>query len=82
MLKHCYLILFQLKTILLFLHAEIGVRNTNVYSYFEWINDRIEPICEEELDMTIYLINIKIELNSHHKEFDEWIKIIALHWLN
>ena len=26
------------------LHAEIGVGNKIVYTYFDWINERIEPI--------------------------------------
>ena len=56
------------------LHAEIGVGNKRNYSTFEWINERIEPICEEELDMTNCSINLKIELNSYQKQYDEWIK--------
>ena len=33
------------------LHVEIGVGNKIIYSYFEWINERIEPISEDEVNM-------------------------------
>ena len=42
------------------LHAESGVGNKIVYSYFERINEEIEPICEKELNMTNCLINLKL----------------------
>ena len=68
--------------ILTLLHARIGVGNKIVYSYFEWINKRIESICEQGQFMTNLLINIKIERNSHQQIYDAWIKIIVLDWLN
>ena len=39
------------------LHAEIGVGNKIVYTYFDWINERIEPITDDELDLTNCLID-------------------------
>ena len=52
--KNCYLILFQLKaTFLSLLHADIGIGNKIVYTYFDWISQRIEFISDEELSMTI-----------------------------
>ena len=56
------------------LYVEIGVGNKIVYSYFEWINKKSEPIREAELDMANLLINLKIQLNSHQQEYDDWIK--------
>ena len=43
------------------LRVEIGVGNKIIYSYFEWINKRIELISDEEVNMTFCLINLKIE---------------------
>ena len=55
------------------LYTEIGVGNKISYSYFEWINERIELISEDEVNMTNFLINLKIELNSYQKQYDDWI---------
>ena len=43
------------------LHTEIGVGNKIVYTYFDWINERIEPITDDELELTNGVINLKIE---------------------
>ena len=56
------------------LHAEIGVGNKIVYIYFDWINERIEPISDEELELTNDLIDLKVELKHHVKELEQWIK--------
>ena len=44
-----------------------------MYSYFEWINERIELISENKVNMTNCLLNLEIELNSYQKKYDEWI---------
>ena len=56
------------------LHAEIGVENKIVYTYFDWIRQRIKPIFDEELAVTNVLINLKNELNKHEQEYNDWIK--------
>ena len=43
------------------LHAEIGVGNKILVSYFDWINERIEHIDDEELELTNDLIDLKID---------------------
>ena len=43
------------------LHAEIGVGNKNVYTCFDWINERMEPITDNELELTNGLIDLKID---------------------
>ena len=55
------------------LYTEIGVGNQKKYSYFEWINERIELISENKVNMTNCLLNLEIELNSYQKKYDEWI---------
>ena len=55
------------------LHAEIGVGNKIVITYFDWINERIEPITDDELELTNFLIDLEIELKKHEKYYDEWI---------
>ena len=47
------------------------VSETKKYFYFEWINKRIEPISEDEINMTTIFINLNIELNKHQKEYDD-----------
>ena len=44
------------------------VLETKTKFNFEWINERIEPICEDN-----NLINLKIELNRYQKQYNEWI---------
>ena len=39
------------------LYAEIGVGNKIVYIYFDWVNERMEPITDDELDLTNCLID-------------------------
>ena len=56
------------------LHAEIGVGNKIVYTYFDWINERIEPITAEELELTDDVIDLKVDLKNHVKDYEEWIK--------
>ena len=56
------------------LHAEIGVGNKIVDTYFDWINERIEPITDEELELTNDLIDLKVDLKNHVKDYEEWIK--------
>ena len=34
------------------LHAEIGVGYKIVYTYFDWISEIIEPITDDELELT------------------------------
>ena len=41
------------------LHAGIGVGNKKMYTYFDWINKKIEPITDDELELTNDLINLK-----------------------
>ena len=41
------------------LHAEISVGNKIVHTYFDWINERIEPITDDELELTNDSIDLK-----------------------
>ena len=49
------------------LHAEIGVGNKIVYTYFDWINERIELITNEDLELTNDLIDLKVDVKNHVK---------------
>ena len=60
--------------IFLLFHAEICVWNKIVYTHFDWINKRIEPITDDELELKNCLIDLKIELKKHEKDYDEGIK--------
>ena len=64
------------------LHAEIVVRNKILYTYFDWINEWIEPITEDELNLTNCLIDLKIELKTIKKIMMNVSIIIVLYWLS
>ena len=36
------------------LHAEIGIENKIIYTYFNWIIEKIESIMDDELELTIF----------------------------
>ena len=55
------------------LHVEISVGKKIVHSYFERINERIEPISNEEVNMTSSLINVKIERKKYQKQYGDWV---------
>ena len=59
--------------ILSLLHAAIGVENKIVHTYFDQIDEKIEPITVDELELTNFLIDLKIELNKYEQDYDEWI---------
>ena len=55
------------------LHTQIGVGNKMVYIFFDWINEWIEHMMDNELELSNFLIDLKIELNKHEQDYDEWI---------
>ena len=67
--------------ILSLLHAAIGVENKIVHTYFDQIDEKIEPITVDELELTNFLIDLKIELNKHEQDYDGSI-IIVFYWLS
>ena len=55
------------------IHTEISSGKKIVYTCFDSINERIEPITDDELELSNFLIDLKIELNKHEQDFDIWI---------
>ena len=47
------------------------------YSYFEWINERIERISDDKENRTNFLINLKIEQKHYQKQYDDYINNIG-----
>ena len=45
-----------------------------IYIYIDWINERIEPITDDELGLTNDLIDFKVDFKKYEKNYDEWIK--------
>ena len=45
------------------LHAEIGIENKIISSFYTWITTYIEPLPVEEIEMTNKLIDFQIEFN-------------------
>ena len=44
------------------LHAEIGIGNKIIESFYRWISKYIEPLSKEEIEMNNNLIDLQIEL--------------------
>ena len=51
------------------LHAEIGIGNKIISSFYTWITTYIEPLPVEEIEMTNTLIDFKIELIDIQKTY-------------
>ena len=49
------------------LHAEIGIGNKIIESFYRWISKYIEPLSKEEIEMTNNLIDLQIELIQNKK---------------
>ena len=49
------------------LHAEIGIGNEIISSFYKWITTYIEPLSVEEIEMTNTLIDFQIELIDNQK---------------
>ena len=54
--------------IFLLLHAEIGIGNKIINSFYKWIKTYIEPLPVEEIEMTNTLIDFQIELIVNQKK--------------
>ena len=50
------------------LHAEIGIGNKIISSFYTWITTYIEPLSVEEIEMTNTLIDMQIELIDNEKK--------------
>ena len=49
------------------LHAEIGIGNKIINSFYKWKTTYIEPLSVEEIEMTNTLIDFQIELIDNQK---------------
>ena len=49
------------------LHAEIGIGNKIIESFYRWISKYIEPLSNEEIEMTNNLIDLQIEQIQNNK---------------
>ena len=69
------MILFQLEKYVSFTSCK---NCANIfYSYFEWINERIERISDDKENRTNFLINLKIEQKHYQKQYDDYINNIG-----
>ena len=46
------------------LHAEIGIGNKIIDSFYSWISKYIKPLSNEEIEITNTLIELQVEKNS------------------
>ena len=49
------------------LHAEIGIGNKIIESFYRWISKYIEPLSNDEIEMTNHLIYLQIEQIQNKK---------------
>ena len=53
------------------LHAEIGIGNKIISSFYTWLTTNIEPLSGKEIEMTNTLIDMQIELIDNEKKVKE-----------
>ena len=53
------------------LHAEIGIGNKIINSFYRWISKYIEPLSNEEIEMTNNLIDLQVEQIQNKKLLKE-----------
>ena len=53
------------------LHAEIGIGNKIISSFYTWLTTNIEPLLGEEIEMTNTLIDMQLELIDNEKKVKE-----------
>ena len=49
------------------LHADIGIGNKIIESFYRWISKYIEPLSNEEIEMTNNLIDLQVEQIQNKK---------------
>ena len=57
------------------LHAEIGIGNKIIETFYRWISKYIEPLSKEETEMTNNLIDLQIELIQNKKSLKQIIHL-------
>ena len=57
------------------LHAEIGIGNKIIETFYRWISKYIEPLSNEETEMTNNLIDLQIELIQNKKSLKQIIHL-------
>ena len=51
------------------LHAEIGIRNNVINSFYDYTTKRVEPLSDEEVKMSNVLIDLQIDFNQNKESF-------------
>ena len=57
--------------IFLLLHAEIGIGNKIIDSFYSWITKYIEPLSNEEIEMSNNLIDLQVEQIQNKKLLEQ-----------
>ena len=53
------------------LHAETGIGNKIIDSFYSWISKYIEPLSNEEIEMSNNLIDLQVEQIQNKKLFEQ-----------
>ena len=56
------------------LHAEIGIGNKIINSFYDWIVNIVEVLSDEEVEISNVLIDLQIEFNQNTESFEKWKK--------
>ena len=56
------------------LHAEIGIGNKIINSFYDWIIKHVELLSDEEVEIFNVLIDLQIECNQNTESFEKWTK--------
>ena len=56
------------------LHAEISIRNNVINSFYDYITKHVEPLSDEEVEMSNVLIDLQIDFNQNKESFKKLTK--------
>ena len=56
------------------LHAEIGIGNKIINSFYNWITKHVELLSDEVVELSNVLIDLQIEFNQNKKSFEKLTK--------
>ena len=56
------------------LHAEIGIGNKIINSFYDWITKHVKPLSDKEVEISNVLIDLEIEFNQNKELLENLMK--------
>jgi hypothetical protein len=61
------------------LHLLIGIGNVLVDSIFEWVEERVEQLTEEEVVACNNILSAEINIENSERDFNQWLENDGIH---